>query len=604
MRRLRSSSIKSRGAAFLALLVCLFSVPAQAQPWLGSGDANDPYQIFTPAQMNAIGADLAGCEPNITQEWVARYNGLADLADWANAIAVDKLGCIYIAGVSYNGVADSGYISTKYNPNGVQLWSVEYSGPAGKRDEARALVVDDSGNVYVTGIVFGDTNSACVTIKYNSNGDEVWVANYNSGPGGGNTPTDIAVDKQGYVYITGKSNESGSRPEYLTVKYDPNGNEIWSNNYNPSGWTAYSIAQALVVDGLGNVYVTGCSQENDTFREDYATIKYDVNGIQLWVARYDKSEDSDEASDIALDDSGNVYVTGASFDGSVSYSQDCTTIKYDPNGNEVWVARYNEGKAGEWEYGSFISLDKVGSVCVSGFATGMPGTTADYLTVKYDTSGNEIWDIRYNGPANGNDKISGMVLDESGNVYVTGCSYNGSNNDYATVKYDPNGNEVWVVRYDGPPNGDDKAMGVSIDSLANVYITGGSEGNGTDLDCATIRYTQACICTPEITGDISNNCKVDFADLKILCEQWLLEELSADVAPDGGDWFVNFFDWAVFANQWQITVGFEALADFAEQWLKTGANYYIADIAPTSDGDGIVNVLDFAALADNWLAGK
>ena len=66
---------------------------------------------------------------------------------------------------------------------------------------------------------------------------------------------------------------------------------------------------------------------------------------------------------------------------------------------------------------------------------------------------------------------------------------------------------------------------------------------------------------------------------------------------------MNLFDWAVFANQWQITVDYESLADFADQWLKTGANYYIADIAPAPSGDGIVNLLDFAALAENWLAG-
>jgi hypothetical protein len=83
----------------------------------------------------------------------------------------------------------------------------------------------------------------------------------------------------------------------------------------------------------------------------------------------------------------------------------------------------------------------------------------------------------------------------------------------------------------------------------------------------------------------------------------MFEEIPADVWPEGGDGIVNFFDWAVFANQWQITADYESLADFAEQWLETGANHYIADIAPAA-GDGIVNMADFAVLANNWLAGN
>jgi hypothetical protein len=106
-----------------------------------------------------------------------------------------------------------------------------------------------------------------------------------------------------------------------------------------------------------------------------------------------------------------------------------------------------------------------------------------------------------------------------------------------------------------------------------------------------------------LTGDFVCPDGVEINDLALLCEDWLLEELSADVWPNEGDGIVNFFDWAVFANQWQTTVNFKSLADFTHQWLKTGANYYIADIAPSGGGDGIVNMMDFAVLANNWLEG-
>ena len=104
-------------------------------------------------------------------------------------------------------------------------------------------------------------------------------------------------------------------------------------------------------------------------------------------------------------------------------------------------------------------------------------------------------------------------------------------------------------------------------------------------------------------GDFEPDGDVDIEDLAVLREEWLCEELSADVWPDGGDGIVNFLDWAILAAGWQITVDFETLEDFTDQWLKTGANYYIADIAPAPDGDGIVNIFDFAVFAQNWRVG-
>ena len=126
-----------------------------------------------------------------------------------------------------------------------------------------------------------------------------------------------------------------------------------------------------------------------------------------------------------------------------------------------------------------------------------------------------------------------------------------------------------------------------------------------------------------IPGDFEPDCDVDFDDLAVLCDQWLLAELSADVAPiDEGDNFVDFFDWAVFANAWQSTpsspnwnpkcdiapeegddiVDIGDLAVFMYQWLQLFP--YRADIAPVPDGDGRVDLFDFAVFAENWLEGK
>ena len=119
------------------------------------------------------------------------------------------------------------------------------------------------------------------------------------------------------------------------------------------------------------------------------------------------------------------------------------------------------------------------------------GTDAinDYATIKYDTNGNELWVARYNGPGKNEDRARSLTLDPSGNVYVTGWSMGiGTDYDYATIKYDTNGNQLWVIRYDGPANGADWAFSPVVDSSGNVYVAGRSDGIGTDRDYATIKY--------------------------------------------------------------------------------------------------------------------
>src|SRR5574341_2530523 len=87
------------------------------------------------------------------------------------------------------------------------------------------------------------------------------------------------------------------------------------------------------------------------------------------------------------------------------------------------------------------------------------------------------WVRRYNGRGNGVDSATALAVDDSGNVYVTGGSFgNGTFLDYATIKYGSNGNILWVRTYDGPASGDDIATAIEVDGKGNVYVTGTSDG--------------------------------------------------------------------------------------------------------------------------------
>ena len=97
------------------------------------------------------------------------------------------------------------------------------------------------------------------------------------------------------------------------------------------------------------------------------------------------------------------------------------------------------------------------------------------------------WLARYNGPTGGTDQAKALAIDNGGNVYVTGYSW-GIYYDYATIKYDPKGNQLWVARYNGPADGNDCACAITIDKKGKIYVTGYSYSNGTDYDYATIKY--------------------------------------------------------------------------------------------------------------------
>src|SRR5207245_1020077 len=85
-------------------------------------------------------------------------------------------------------------------------------------------------------------------------------------------------------------------------------------------------------------------------------------------------------------------------------------------------------------------------------------------------------------------------VDPAGNVYVTGWSNKGDTDetaDYVTIKYDPAGEQVWLARYDGPGKGHDEAAALALDSAGNVYVTGMSRNESLDFDSATIKYSQS-----------------------------------------------------------------------------------------------------------------
>ena len=420
--------------------------------------------------------------------WVRTYNGPGDSTDLVHGIATDGSGNVYVTGWSCGSGTEDDYATIKYYPDGDTAWVRRYDGSANRYDLGWAIAANESGNVYVTGISYGaGTSNDYATIRYYPNGDTAWVRRYD-GPGGSvDEPHALAVDNGGNVYVSGASVGVGTGWDYLTIKYDANGDTCWIRRCNGPG-NSDDVAYAMAVDDSGNVYVTGRSLGVGT-GYDYATIKYDSAGNELWVARYQGAEDSDDiALAIAINGTGNVCVTG--YSRRIGTQDDCATVKYYANGDTAWVRRYN-GPANSDDWGSAIAVDDAGNVYVAGSSKGN-GTSYDYLTIKYSSSGDIAWVRRYDGPANGSDRARDMALDDWGNIYVTGASRGTvTNSDILTVKYCPDGDTGWVKRYDGPGDSQEEATAIAIDESANICIAGAIGNSATvGSDYVTIRYYQ------------------------------------------------------------------------------------------------------------------
>lgn len=404
------------------------------------------------------------------------------------------------------------------------------------------IALDGTGNTYLAGNLIGTVDfdpgpstalltsaggSDIYVSKYSADGSYVWAI------GIGGTATDggygVAADSMGNVYVTGSflgliDFDPGPDSAILTAigstdifvaKYDSNGNYVWAISM---GGTATEQGYGLVVDAVGNIFVTGIfssatvdfdpgpgtallsAQSGVTVNTFIA--KYDANGNYLWAKGMSRAR----GYSITIDDSDNLYLTG-DFAGSTDFdpgpgtailtatgsSYDAFVAKYDTSGNYIWAISMGGTAA---EQGNGLVVDAVGNVFVTGtfisatadFDPG-PGTAiltnpagSNVFLAKYDPSGNYQWALGIGdiGLNTGN----GLALDAMGNVYVTGGFNNlvdfdpgpdtailtAVSTDMFVAKYDSNGNYVWAESLGGA--GVDAGRGVVVDRSNSVYVVG------------------------------------------------------------------------------------------------------------------------------------
>lgn len=418
----------------------------------------------------------------VSQEWVRTYNGtVANGSDEGKRIETDKNGNIYISGLTTNLSTSYDYLTIKYDSLGIQQWVKVYNGIVNNWDIPTAMTLDKNGNVYVTGYSYNtENNSDYLTIKYGSNGIEQWSVRYD-GPGNHfDWAYAIATDDSENVYVTGQCFGSTiTNWDFGTVKYDKNGIQQWVAIFNGVGNTT-DRAIEIKVDKNNFIYVTGDINKNNNY--DFATVKYNSSGIQQWFAIYNGSTNGfDLPHSMDIDSLGNVYVTGSS--DSVGTGYDCTTIKYNTNGERQWISKYN-GTGNNEDDAIKVKVINTKNVCITGYSIGVDNTM-DIVTMKYDSGGVLHWVSRYSSIGVANVIGIDIATDSAGNIYITGQS----SDNCVTLKYNPSGIEQWVQIYSGISS--DKGNSIAIDKQGNVYINGSTVTQNNGHDILTIKYSQS-----------------------------------------------------------------------------------------------------------------
>ncbi len=436
---------------------------------------------------------MPGIHISVVAQQVVRFNGTGNGIDQVKAMVVDNSGNEYVTGSSFSGANGDDYVTIKYNSSGVRQWLARYNGPGSGNDVPNSIYVDATGNVYVTG--YSDqltgtfVNDDAATVKYSPSGAQLWVSRFDGIRQRADAGNAVKTDANGNVIVTGYTtvrNGAYTKKDYLTIEYNVAGGQLWTATYNGPA-NQDDAAVGLGLDPSGNIYVTGTSfaGRDPIGEEDYLTIKYNAGGTQQWVARYNGPiSEPDRATAIAVDKSGNSYVTGY----SRGVGLDIATVKYNTSGTQQWVARH-DGPAHSSDIAYAIVLDNSGNVYVTGSDQEIVNNT-DYCTLKYSaTTGALQWKAHYAGVKGDNDEAFALAVDAVNNVYVTGYINGVSPSwDIATIKYNSAGAQQWIQKYDGPGHGNDNGASIGVDGSGNVYVAGTSLGNNSDLDFVSIKY--------------------------------------------------------------------------------------------------------------------
>ena len=337
------------------------------------------------------------------EDWYRTWGVVGD-SDFALEIALDSSNDVYTTGFTRGDFGPSNLTLNKYNTTGDLYWSLEWGGSGYDRGEG--IVIDQFDNIYIAGSTqsFSEGGNDVWVLKYNSNGNLIW--NVTWGDIQNNGGTDLAVDSDGNIFVSGWTFESGVGDKMLLLKYNSSGDLKWAQTSSIGMW-----GQDVAVDNAtGDIYLLG-DDNNAIF-----LVKYNSSGYEQW-SRVWSTGFQDGARGLSMDSSGNLYLTG--YTQMNSMGDDILIVKYNSSGYELWYRTWG------WNYsdrGQNLFVDSSDNVYITGSVEEFGGILSSYdaCILKYNSTGDMQWGVNWGG-----DKLDygfGINIDIFDNIYISGFS--------------------------------------------------------------------------------------------------------------------------------------------------------------------------------------
>ncbi|WP_375471149.1 DUF4347 domain-containing protein [uncultured Nostoc sp.] len=389
--------------------------------------------------------------------------------DYGYSITVQADGKILVAGETYNGT-DYDFAIVRYNSDGTLDTSFNTTGKVttdfnSNDDYSNSIIVQADGKILVAGTSYNGTNNDFAIVRYNSDGtlDTSFnttgkvTTDFNSNDDYSNS---IIVQADGKILVAGTS-YNGTNNDFAIVRYNSDGTLDTSFNTTGKVTTDFNSnddsGNSITVQPDGKILVGGYTDNGTDY--DFAIVRYNSNGTldtsfnTTGKVTTDFNSNDDSGYSITVQVDGKVLVAG---------------ISYNETNNDFAIVRYNSD-----------------------------GT----LDTSFNTTGKVTTDFDTN-----DDYGYSITVQADGKILVAGTSNNGTNNDFAIVRYNSDGtldtsfNTTGKVTTDFDTNDD---YGYSIAAQADgTILVAGTSNNGTDNDFAVARYFVNQV--PELANEIQD----------------------------------------------------------------------------------------------------
>ena len=360
---------------------------------------------------------LHNATPTSTNNWVSIIGGTA--LDQGAGVADHTNGDIYTVSTEASQTAGTqDILLAKYSSIGILQWQRTIGGTLA--DVAGGIALDSSGNPHIVAranSVGTAGGNDIYTIKYDTTGALTWqrmIGGASNDDGYG-----IVVDSAGNVYITGDAGTAtggAGSSDILLVKYNSAGTVQFQVSV---GGTGYDGGRGVALDSAGNIYMSG--SENSTGSpagNNFFLAKYNSTGTLQWQRILGGAND-DVCLGVSIDSSDNIYSFGYSNSATAGVTYDMLILKYDTSGNLIWQKHISYNSAVNGDVAAGLGIDSTGNIYISGHTTAAPqGGANDLFIIKLNSSGSLIWERTFGGT--GQDYTSGNLRYSNGFFYISG----------------------------------------------------------------------------------------------------------------------------------------------------------------------------------------